>query len=775
MSRRKRSDSALLESLEPRLFLSNSADVSIVNPTLSVGSVGPGQTINNVQINYTIVNNSATPITNAGYVVDIYLSYDTNITAADTLISSKLDFTDVAANSSNGVVDSTVTLTIPGTVEFSTYYLGYHLRSSGGAGDYSDPNDANNWIAGPQILIDSAGDTLASARNLGAISPAAMTHISTETLGQTVGGVTDTDDYYRFTANGLTTVCAELHSYQEDANYRLSLLDSGGTPISTVTTAHLGQAAMTLNLAAGTYYVRMSCITVIRTEYELWLGGPLPTNLSWDSLSVPPAQTTIRPGATIDVTRTFNVSNAAAQAIGISYYLSTDGTPFAASLGYESIPAGSAVGAHTGTISLTIPLSVVSGDYVITALLNYWDGPQSLTADDRLEPSQPVLSISPSFTLGKDAGRPTKVTFLDASGDTVLVSYTGSGRAEVNLAGGVADGADIGGINIRGSDIKSALTITAKGRGASSTMGPIAVHGSIKSITAKNIDLVTNGNVWGQISIEGAAKSIQLRDMISSEIKLGPAAGSQVAIAIRSGADSDINSAAYIKSFTCLNWKTSENYTSTRITAPSVGTIKSTGKGADGVFSGALKLGTVGVSDPLTKILGSLKVAGDMSPYEWVVWGRIGSISVKGAITSEEIIRTPNCWVYGSIDSFTAGACRNVFWQVGLKKSLQWADGGYVASSAADFDTNLTGRIKSLKITGIKGDAAEALSNAGFSARQIDSVSIVSNNPPGAWNTGVLTPVLGKFTFKDLTAHRSYKWPFAAGLPAGVTDLVHIL
>jgi hypothetical protein len=775
MSRRKRSDSALLESLEPRLLLSNSADVSIVNPTLSVGSVGPGQTINNVQINYTIHNNSATPITNAGYVVDIYLSYDTNIAANDTLIGTKLDFTDVAANSSNGVVDSTVTLTIPGTVEFSTYYLGYHLRSNGGAGDYSDPNDANNWIAGPQILIDSAGNTLASARNLGAISPAALTHISDETLGQTVGAVTDTDDYYRFTANGMTTVCVNLHSYQLDANYRLSLLDSGGTPISTVTTAHLGQAALTRNLAAGTYYVRMECITVIRTQYELWLGGPQPTNVSWDSLSVPPSQTTIRPGAAIDVTRTFNVSNATAQAFSISYYLSTDGAAFTAYLGAENIPAGSAVGAHTATTSLTVPQSVVSGDYTISASLYYWDGPQSLTADDLLQPAQPVLTIVPSFALGKDAGHPTKATFVDASGDTVVVSYSGPGRAEITLAGGVADGADIGGINIAGSNIKSALTITAKGKGAFSTMGPIAVHGSIKSITAKNIDLVTNGTVWGQISIEGAAKSIHLRDMISSEIKLGAAADSKVAIAIRSGLDSDIDSEAYIKSFTCVSWGTSPNYVSTRITAPSVGTIKSTGKGTGGVFSGALVLGTVGVSDPLTKILGSLKVAGDMSPYEWVIWGRIGSISVKGAITSEEIIRMPNCWVYGSIDSFTAGACRNVFWQVGLKSALQWADGGYVASSASDFDTNLSGVIKSLKITGIKHDTAEALSNAGFSASQIDSVSIVSNNPPGTWNTGVFTHQLKKFSYKNLSTHKSYKWLFAAGAPAGVTDMVHLL
>jgi hypothetical protein len=172
--------------------------------------------------------------------------------------------------------------------------------------------------------------------------------------------------------------------------------------------------------------------------------------------------------------------------------------------------------------------------------------------------------------------------------------------------------------------------------------------------------------------------------------------------------------------------------------------------------------------------LGSLKVAGNLEPYEWVIHGLVKSITVNGAITSDAT-RAPNCWIYGAITSLKAGACRNVCWLVGTVESMEYPDGGYVANSASNYNLALPGSIGALTITGIKGDAQQSLQGSGFSARTFGTVSIASVNPPSGWPTGIYTTSLKKLTFKNLTLRKVYRWPFGAGTPTELTDLVQII
>ncbi|MFM7470431.1 MAG: PPC domain-containing protein, partial [Nodosilinea sp.] len=115
-----------------------------------------------------------------------------------------------------------------------------------------DPEDKSETSDSPVTLLaapaDNAGNTLATARNIGALS-------STQTFADWVGS-TDTNDYYRFNLTQASSFNLTLNGLSADAD--VQLLNSSGTVLqSSVNAGTTAESITSQSLAAGTYYVRV--------------------------------------------------------------------------------------------------------------------------------------------------------------------------------------------------------------------------------------------------------------------------------------------------------------------------------------------------------------------------------------------------------------------------------------------------------------------------------------------------------------------------------------
>ncbi len=112
---------------------------------------------------------------------------------------------------------------------------------------------------------DTAGNTTAAARDLGALGSTAQDiseHVGTD----------DTNDYYRFTTSATSNFRLTLSGLTADAN--VALLDANGNSFATSTYSGTTNEAIYYNgLAAGTYYVRVYPNSG-STDYTLNLAAP---------------------------------------------------------------------------------------------------------------------------------------------------------------------------------------------------------------------------------------------------------------------------------------------------------------------------------------------------------------------------------------------------------------------------------------------------------------------------------------------------------------------
>ncbi|NYZ12215.1 hypothetical protein HL658_06610 [Azospirillum sp. RWY-5-1] len=126
-----------------------------------------------------------------------------------------------------------------------SYYVRVQAPTSGGTGYRL----ALNTTVSASTGSDSAGDTLATARQLGTLNGALPT------IQDAIGG-SDTNDYYQFTTGGTTNFRLGLSGLSADAD--VQLLDSSGLALASSTYAGNHAEAIYYNgLDAGTYYVRV--------------------------------------------------------------------------------------------------------------------------------------------------------------------------------------------------------------------------------------------------------------------------------------------------------------------------------------------------------------------------------------------------------------------------------------------------------------------------------------------------------------------------------------
>jgi len=104
--------------------------------------------------------------------------------------------------------------------------------------------------------VDNAGNTLATARNIGALN------YTTQTFSDWVGSL-DTNDYYRFTTAYASNLSVVLNGLSADANLQLirdansnGVIDAGEVLQASSLTGTAADAINFSNLAAGTYFIR---------------------------------------------------------------------------------------------------------------------------------------------------------------------------------------------------------------------------------------------------------------------------------------------------------------------------------------------------------------------------------------------------------------------------------------------------------------------------------------------------------------------------------------
>lgn len=120
--------------------------------------------------------------------------------------------------------------------------------------------DTNYTLTLNGSVLDGAGNTLATAKNLGVLTP--------QTLSDFVGP-SDTNDYYKFNVTTSTDFSATLSGLT--ANADLQLLNSSGTLITQSNKTGTTADSITRTLATGTYYLRVYPVSTASTVYTLTL------------------------------------------------------------------------------------------------------------------------------------------------------------------------------------------------------------------------------------------------------------------------------------------------------------------------------------------------------------------------------------------------------------------------------------------------------------------------------------------------------------------------
>jgi len=135
-------------------------------------------------------------------------------------------------------LNGTAAESISRALSAGTYYARVYPRSG---------NNTNYTLDLSLTPADSAGDSLSSGRNLGAL-------VGGQSVSDWVGGF-DSNDYYRFTLAQTSAVTLSLSGLA--ANADLELLDGAGTVLRSATGAGTAAEAISVSLAAGDYAVRV--------------------------------------------------------------------------------------------------------------------------------------------------------------------------------------------------------------------------------------------------------------------------------------------------------------------------------------------------------------------------------------------------------------------------------------------------------------------------------------------------------------------------------------
>lgn len=278
----------------------------------------------------------------------------------------------------------------------------------------------------------------------------------------------------------------------------------------------------------------------------------------------------------------------------------------------------------------------------------------------------------PSFDvlLPDDRGR---LTFTDAGGNEVTISFKGDGAFEAQRPGGSGDAdnpADVVAIVLTGTGEKSSLSI--KG---STTIGSIVADGPLKDIKGKGVTLA------GDVTLDGSLGKVDLAAVVGpATFSFGGAASDKgMSFKAPSVRDLSIMTSGKIKSLAANEWLNTDDMADT-IHAPIVDKVS---------------------------IKGDMEASINATSSD----NAIKSISVAGWLDGAAI-RTP-----GSVGSVKLGGMRDSSLLLGTRSDLQG-----MPAQAGDFVTQAS--LKSLKVSGKSSDGGDSFLNSIVAAWSLGKVSL---------------------------------------------------
>jgi len=284
-----------------------------------------------------------------------------------------------------------------------------------------------------------------------------------------------------------------------------------------------------------------------------------------------------------------------------------------------------------------------------------------------------------------------KLSFKDADGDKVTVTYAGKGSANVVLLDPDGDGdGSIDQIFVAGGNAKSKLTVSVQKSGGGNgavTIGDVNVTGSLGSFTAKNSDLTVNGFL-----ATGSVKTIVLRDLLQLDafladptIATGGAAKSKLLVTARS-----LGACFIIDTDQALQLKAADIDNGT-ITAAAISSLLVSKGGLDADITSAGAIAKVSVKG------GDL--TGDLSAL------RFGKVSISGGDLS------------GTLESLATAAQ--------LKKAPALA-GLTVSGGDLTGDIRVLGTAGKITVKAVKGNGG-SITDANIVAAKIAALSAAGN------------------------------------------------
>jgi hypothetical protein len=204
-------------------------------------------------------------------------------------------------------------------------------------------------------------------------------------------------------------------------------------------------------------------------------------------------------------------------------------------------------------------------------------------------------------------------TYTDSLNQRVTVSLKGLGSGNVVFIGTTSNATNAFEIVTNGTNSASNLTVSVAG-GRQTSLNDLVVNGSIGTIAAKSVNLLSS------LSATGSINAITLGYVAASTLTIGGTATTQsVGLAFNRVLNSNINSAIPIRSLTAgayLNTTGSPVY----ITAPSVGKVS-----IKGDFGATIKAASVA----------SLSVTGLINGGGILANNSIGSVTAGGIVGSQ--------------------------------------------------------------------------------------------------------------------------------------------
>jgi hypothetical protein len=361
-----------------------------------------------------------------------------------------------------------------------------------------------NVVVSPNNLIDTAGNTTNAARNI--------------SLGQTIReqvGDNDLEDFYRFTVNALTRVDLRISGLTSDADLRL--LDANGNEVATSASGGTTDDAITRELVAGTYFVRVNRWSG-NTNYTLTTAGQVVDtagNTTATARNISLGQTVNEQVGDNDLDDfyRFTVNDRTRVDLRISGLSSDADLRLLDANGNEV-----ATSASGGTTDDAITRELAAGTYFVR--VNRWSGNTNYTlttAGQVVDTAGNTTATARNISLGQTISERVSSTDVD---DFYRFTVTDRTRVDLRIAGMSAD-ADLYLVDANGNQIASSSQGGSSDDNLTRELDAGTYFVQVRSFSnaSTNYNLITAGQVVDTAgNTASAARNITLGQTINERV-----------------------------------------------------------------------------------------------------------------------------------------------------------------------------------------------------------------------------------------------------------------